>query len=82
MFRCQDVSEKISQSMDMPLPIRQRIAIRVHLFMCRYCSRFHRQLLALRKICRTEAPAHPSLETSATLSAATKARMKEKIRFQ
>jgi hypothetical protein len=52
MFRCREVSRKVSQSMDTPLPLHQRIAIRIHLMMCRYCARFRRQILALRKISR------------------------------
>ena len=30
MFRCKDVSQKVSQSMDDPLPYYQRMAIRIH----------------------------------------------------
>jgi hypothetical protein len=38
MFRCKDVSQKVSLSMDMSLPLHHRLAIRVHLVMCRYCA--------------------------------------------
>jgi hypothetical protein len=80
MFRCHDVSQKISQSLDTPLPLWQRMAIRFHLLMCRYCARFHRQLCTLRKLCRTEDPGHPEEETAAALSHTAKTRIKEKLR--
>lgn len=51
-FRCRDVSRKVSQGMDAPLPLLQRLAVRMHLAMCRHCSRFQRQLIALRKLSR------------------------------
>ncbi|MGD8702723.1 MAG: hypothetical protein PVG51_02410 [Desulfosarcina sp.] len=52
MFRCKDVSQKVSLSMDMSLPLHHRLAIRVHLVMCRYCARFRRQLMLLRTTSR------------------------------
>jgi hypothetical protein len=80
MFRCQEVSRKVSHAMDAPLPLHQRIAIRIHLMMCRYCARFRRQLVALRKMSRLEDPDRPTDETPATLSEDAKRRIKEKLR--
>lgn len=47
--------------MDTKLPFRHRMAIRVHLMMCRYCARFRRQLLLIRKMCQFEG--HSTSET-------------------
>ncbi len=81
MFRCQeDVSRKVSHSMDAPLPVHQRMAIRIHMMMCRYCARFRRQLIMLRKMSRLEDPGRPTDETPATLSEDAKRRIKEKLR--
>lgn len=80
MFRCQDVSRKVSQSMDGALPLRQRMAIRLHLMMCRYCSRFYRQLILLRKMSCVEDLEQPTGETPEKLSEETKTRIKEKLR--
>ena len=80
MFRCQDVSQKISRSMDANLPLHQRIAIRIHLMMCCYCSRFRRQLLTLREICQLEDWIRPDEETAEKLSEEAKTRIKEKVR--
>lgn len=49
MFRCKDVSHKVSLSLDASLPLHQRLAVRMHLMMCRYCARFRRQLIMLKK---------------------------------
>ena len=79
MFRCQEVSQKVSWSMDAKLPWRHRLAIRIHLMMCRYCARFRRQLALLRRLSRSQEP-DPSPEASPeSLSAEAKARMKEKL---
>jgi len=80
MFRCKDVSEKISLSMDVSLPVHQRMAIRFHLMMCRYCSRFHRQLKLLRKICaRIDSDPMPEFDPPG-LSQDAKDRLKVKLR--
>ena len=79
MFSCQEVSQKISQSMDVPLPFHHRMAIRIHLWMCRYCVRFRRQLILLRKMSRYEDRDQSFIETTEKLSKETKARMKKML---
>ena len=44
MFHCKDVSQKVSQAMDTRLPLYERMAIEIHMRMCRYCARFRSQL--------------------------------------
>jgi len=52
MLRCREVSKLVSESMERDLPLRQRLAIRLHLMMCRLCSAFARQLRLLRRAAR------------------------------
>lgn len=81
MFRCHDVSEKVSQAMDASLPLGHRLAIHLHLMMCRYCARFRRQLVMLRTMSRyTDADAPPEDFTPALLSPEAKARIKKSLR--
>lgn len=80
MFRCREVSQKASQSMDMTLPLGQRMAIRIHLVFCRYCLRFYRQLRLLRTLSRMDTPDPSAAEAPETLSEETKLRIKEKLR--
>jgi len=79
MFSCHEVSRKISQSMDARLTLLQRMGIRIHLMMCRYCARFRRQLTLLRTICRIDEPDQPTEGQGESLSAEAKMRIKEKL---
>jgi Putative zinc-finger len=55
MFNCKEVTRLVSESLDRKLPIHQRAGIRVHLFMCKFCSRYQQQLMFLRKNLSTSA---------------------------
>lgn len=46
---CEEVTQLVSESMDRKLPLGKRMAIRVHFLGCRFCRRFKRQLLLIRK---------------------------------
>lgn len=80
MFQCKEVSQKVSCSMDVTLPLHQRAAIRFHLLMCRYCARFYRQLKMLRKLSRHPDGDLPSAESSESLSEEAKKRIKNSIK--
>ena len=77
MFRCKDVSQKVSMAMDMPLPLHQRVAIRIHLMMCRYCARFYRQLQMLRKLSTHPHSDLPQVGPTEILSEDAKRRIKD-----
>ena len=80
MFRCQDVSQKVSLSMDTPLPLHQRMAVRIHLWMCRYCTLFARQLRMLRSMSRHMEDKPPEDKDAVGLSPEAKERMKQQLR--
>ncbi len=48
MLSCKEVSRWVSESLDHQLPLWQRMQMRFHLLMCRFCSRFRKQMLFLR----------------------------------
>jgi hypothetical protein len=52
MLNCKDVTRLISESMDHPLPVRQRVGMRLHLLLCDFCARYRRQLRLLRDAAR------------------------------
>ena len=51
---CRDITRLVSESMDHSLPLTQRIKIRIHLMMCKYCARFEKQMQFIRLVCRKE----------------------------
>lgn len=82
MLTCKDVTRLISESMDTSLPIGKRIGMRLHLLICKFCSRYERQLLlireAVRRIVATEGkPGEPPGEL---LSEEAKERIRESLR--
>ena len=46
---CREVHELVSQSLDRPLSVTERLRMRVHLMICEACSRFDGQMLLLRQ---------------------------------
>lgn len=48
MLSCKESSQLISQSLDRPLSIRERLALRLHLLICDVCSRFVKHMNLLR----------------------------------
>lgn len=55
MFNCKKVSRLVSESLDRKLPLYQRMGIRIHLLICKFCRRFQQQLMLIREILRAEA---------------------------
>ena len=45
---CKAASRLISQSLDKPLSWQDKLALRFHLAICKYCKAFNRQLKQLR----------------------------------
>jgi hypothetical protein len=49
MLDCKHATQLASRALDRRLPIRQRVALRLHLLMCDACTQFVRQLQLMRK---------------------------------
>ena len=54
MGNCKKVTQMVSESLDRKLPLHQRMGIRVHLLMCKFCSRYRKQLLILGEVMRLQ----------------------------
>jgi len=78
MTNCRDMSTWVSRSMDRRLPLRQRLAIRMHLLMCRHCRRLYEQLLALRGFAQSDA-ADPDTDPDTCLSENACSRIKSAL---
>jgi predicted anti-sigma-YlaC factor YlaD len=49
MLNCKENSELLSQALDRTVTLRERLAMRLHLMMCRGCRNFEKQLTFLRR---------------------------------
>ncbi|NJD61213.1 MAG: zf-HC2 domain-containing protein [Deltaproteobacteria bacterium] len=82
MLSCRDVTRLLSRSMDASLPVGKRIGVRFHLLICKFCARYRRQLLLIRKAARhlAEAADRPEGSAGEKLSAEARDRIRESLR--
>ena len=50
ILSCRKAAELISISRERPLRFWEQIRLRVHLWMCAYCTQYYRQMLVMRRI--------------------------------
>lgn len=50
MLTCKDATRLVSEHQDRALSLRERIGLRMHLWMCVNCRRFERQIGMIRKL--------------------------------
>jgi hypothetical protein len=48
MLDCKQASQLISQSLDRPLTLHERFALKLHLFICEFCKQFSQHMQTLR----------------------------------
>jgi len=80
MFNCKDVSKKVSKSIDQTLPFPERMMISIHLWMCKYCRRFKKQLLILRTAIRLADRSGDDADMSPSLPLEIRDRIKQAMR--
>ncbi|WP_308446416.1 zf-HC2 domain-containing protein [Chitinimonas sp. BJYL2] len=54
MMNCQQATHRVSEGMDRPLGMRERLQLRLHLLLCANCRHFRRQLVFLRQAARQD----------------------------
>ena len=81
MLTCKEATELVSESLDGPLTFRQRLDLKFHLLMCRFCSRYRRQILLIRKAIRQMArqEGDSAAAPDVSLSAEARERIKHTI---
>jgi len=77
MYSCKEVSQLISDSMDRALPFYQRVLMRLHLVMCKYCSRCIEHFEIIRAASVYEELHGSELDESRRLSHDGKERLKK-----
>lgn len=76
---CRDAVPLISEALDHPLPCVERTGLRLHLLICRWCRRYHRQLMWLRGMAR-DSEQKPESLPPAELSAGARERIRQALR--
>ncbi|MBL8593700.1 MAG: zf-HC2 domain-containing protein [Devosia sp.] len=74
MLKCREVSELASRYVDHDLGMMTRAQIRLHLMMCKHCTRYVRQLRQTVALLSEIAPREPSLVDDARFVALLKQR--------
>lgn len=52
MRTCRDVTRLVLQREDRALSLRERLSVRVHMWICAACPRFEQQVRLMRVACR------------------------------
>lgn len=78
---CREATRLQSEAMDRPLRLRQRIGLRIHLFLCRWCRRYGLQIGFLRSLAH-EHEKHDQTLPPQTLRPEAKERMKERLKSE
>src|SRR5216110_3198686 len=77
---CQQTVEKISQSMERKLTLRERIDLKLHLWICAWCQWYLEHLQIIREAARAKSAESPDLESmSPSLSSEARERIKRKL---
>ena len=79
---CQRTVETISQSMERKLTLRERITVKLHLWICAWCQWYLEHLQLIRETARAKADEAPNLSTSAGLSDEARERIRRNLTSQ
>jgi hypothetical protein len=80
MLSCREVTRLVSESLDRELSLRQRVSTKMHLMMCRLCSRYNKQLAGLREAFRLHAMREEDTDIyPASLSSKARERIKQAL---
>lgn len=52
MDNCRQITQLLSEGMDRPLTLTERLRLRFHLLLCSGCANFARQMQVLRNVAR------------------------------
>ncbi|MHC4942025.1 MAG: zf-HC2 domain-containing protein [Planctomycetota bacterium] len=82
MLNCKEVSKLASQSLDRQLSFRERMGVKIHLMMCRACSRFLKQIRFLRVASRLLEKHFEEEAPAAALTPEARKRMQDALEGQ
>ena len=68
MLSCKEATQLVSEGLDRELPFWRRMGLRLHVVMCRGCSRYTRQIKALNRLISDHYAGDPPAEVSEHVS--------------
>ena len=68
MLSCKEATQLVSEGLDRELPFWRRLGLRLHVVMCRGCSRYTRQIKALNRLISDHYAGDPPAEVSEQVS--------------
>jgi len=79
---CEIITEKISESIDHKLTLKERITIRIHITFCKFCRRYYRQLTMMHHYFeeRLKKESQSSPPAGSSLSLEAKGRIKKNLK--
>jgi hypothetical protein len=78
---CQEASRAQSEALEHPLPCSKRIGLKIHVFICRWCQRYGRQLRFLHDAAHDHAESLTDASPQ-KLSPAARDRIKQKLQSE
>lgn len=81
---CDVITQKISESMDHKISLRNRLKIRLHVIFCKFCRRYQRQLKTMNTLfeLRLQKEEENILPKGPTLTSEARERIKQNLRKQ
>ena len=79
---CQQTVEKISQSMERSLSLRERINLKLHLWTCAWCQWYLEHLHIIRETARAKADEAPDYVSGVGLSNEARERIRRRLTNQ
>lgn len=78
---CKETVKVISESMERRLSLRERITVKLHLWICLWCVWYFEHLQLMRETIRSKAAAEPNLDSSSLPPLSAEARERMKLRL-
>ena len=72
---CNAMVRLMSESLERPLSTRERVTLKLHLFVCAWCAGYLKQLRFIRRILQLKASSSESVPVAASLSSAARERI-------
>ncbi len=80
MLSCKEAIGLVSEKLDRDLPFWRRLSLRLHVLMCRACSRYTRQITTLDRVVAEHYHGDRLVEPSPPISPESQQRIKASVR--